>query len=64
MEMRLLLATILQSWTLHLVGAAPEPEALITLRPKGGLRMRAQARISGGRTNSHIPADTHTIAVS
>jgi cytochrome P450 len=44
MEARLLLATILQQWTLELVGDAPQPEPLITLRPKGGLRMMARCR--------------------
>jgi cytochrome P450 len=45
MEMRLLLATMLQRYTLTLAdGRAPQPDPLITLRPKGGLRMVAHAR--------------------
>jgi cytochrome P450 len=45
MEMRLLLATMLQRYTLTLAdGHAPQPDPLITLRPKGGLRMIAHAR--------------------
>jgi cytochrome P450 len=59
MEARLLLATILQRWTLHLVGAAPQPEPLITLRPKGGLKMRAEARVPTHAANAE--AYTHSI---
>jgi cytochrome P450 len=45
MEARLLLATIVQRWTLELApGQVVTPEALITLRPQGGLPMTAHAR--------------------
>jgi cytochrome P450 len=45
MEGILLLATISQKWKLNLVeGQTIEPEPLITLRPKHGLRMRIEAR--------------------
>lgn len=50
MEARLLLATMLQRWTLALApGHTPQPEPLITLRPKGGLRMRIRAREEIGK---------------
>jgi cytochrome P450 len=44
MEAHLLLATLASRYTLRLIGDAPEPDALITLRPKGGLRMRVEPR--------------------
>jgi cytochrome P450 len=45
MEGILLLATISQKWKLNLVdGQKIEPEPLITLRPKYGVRMRIEAR--------------------
>lgn len=45
MEGILLLATISQKWKLKLVpGQIIEPEPLITLRPKYGLRMLIEAR--------------------
>jgi hypothetical protein len=41
----LLLATIAQKWKLQLVpGHRVEPEPLITLRPKYGMRMQVEAR--------------------
>jgi cytochrome P450 len=44
-ESILLLATISQKWKLRLVpGQTIEPEPLITLRPKDGLRMQIEAR--------------------
>jgi len=48
MEGVLLLATLAQKWKLSLVrGHRVEPEPLITLRPKYGMRMQVEAR--GGR---------------
>ncbi len=45
MEGVLLLATLAQSWKLALVSEHPiEPEPLITLRPKFGMKMRVEAR--------------------
>jgi cytochrome P450 len=45
MEGVLLLATIAQKWKLRLVPGHPvEPEPLITLRPKYGMRMNVEAR--------------------
>jgi cytochrome P450 len=45
MEGVLLLATLAQKWKLRLVpGQTVEPEPLITLRPKYGLRMQLEAR--------------------
>jgi cytochrome P450 len=45
MEGVLLLATIAQKWKLKLVPGHPvEPEPLITLRPKFGMRMQVEAR--------------------
>ena len=45
MEGVLLLATIAQRWSFRLApGARVEPQALITLRPKHGIRMVAEAR--------------------
>jgi cytochrome P450 len=47
MEGVLLLATLAQKWKLSLVpGHVVEPEPLITLRPKYGMKMRLQARAS------------------
>ncbi len=46
MEGVLLLATIAQKWKLKLVpGHRVEPEPLITLRPKYGMRMEVEARV-------------------
>lgn len=44
MEGQLALATLAQRVRLSLNGAFPEPEPMITLRPRGGMSMRAQAR--------------------
>lgn len=44
MELVLLAATILQRYRLTLDQPAPEAEMEVVLRPKGGLRMRAEAR--------------------
>ena len=45
MEAVLLLATIAQKWKLKLVpGHRVEPEPLITLRPKYGMRMIVESR--------------------
>ena len=45
MEGVLLLATIAQKWKLRLVPGHPvEPEPLITLRPKYGMRMQVESR--------------------
>jgi cytochrome P450 len=49
MEGVLLLATIGQRWKLRLVtGHKVEPEPLITLRPKYGMRMHVEARVPHG----------------
>ncbi|HEY7569698.1 MAG TPA: cytochrome P450 [Gemmatimonadaceae bacterium] len=49
MEGVLLLAAIARRWRLRLLSQEPvQPQALITLRPKGGIPMRAEAR--NGRT--------------
>jgi hypothetical protein len=46
MEGVLLLATLGQKWKLRLVADHPvEPEPLITLRPKYGMRMSLEARV-------------------
>jgi cytochrome P450 len=51
MEGILLLATISQKWKLNLVpGQSIEPEPLITLRPKHGMKMLVEARAQTGRT--------------
>jgi cytochrome P450 len=45
MEGMLVLATLLQQWRLRLApGQRLEPEPLITLRPRGGMRMRLERR--------------------
>jgi cytochrome P450 len=44
MEGVLLLATIAQQWRMELVSKNVERQALITLRPKGGIRMRVSSR--------------------
>lgn len=44
MEAQLLLATLASRYRLRLMGDAPVPEPLITLRPKGGLHMRIEPR--------------------
>jgi hypothetical protein len=45
MEGVLVLATIAQRWRLRLVPGHPvEPQALITLRPRYGIRVRAERR--------------------
>jgi len=50
MEGVLLLATLGQKWKLSLVEGHPvEPEPLITLRPKYGMKMRIAERARGGR---------------
>src|SRR5579863_3008417 len=51
MEGVLLLATLAQKWKLNLVpGHRVEPEPLITLRPKYGMRMVVEARESGSES--------------
>lgn len=46
MEAQLMLATIAQRYRLRLApGQVVVPEPLLTLRPKGGLRLRAEARL-------------------
>jgi cytochrome P450 len=51
MEGVLLLATLGQKWKLSLVPGHPvEPEPLITLRPKYGMKMRVEARASSRAT--------------
>jgi cytochrome P450 len=50
MEGVLLLATLAQKWKLKLVPGHPvEPEPLITLRPKFGMKMHVEARNETGR---------------
>jgi cytochrome P450 len=44
MEAVLIVATIAQQWRLHLVSGDVTPQASITLRPKGGIRMRVARR--------------------
>lgn len=44
MEAVLITATIAQRWKLELVSRDVTPQASITLRPKGGIRMRVSAR--------------------
>jgi cytochrome P450 len=44
MEAVLIVATIAQRWKLELVSRDVTPQASITLRPKGGIRMRAARR--------------------
>lgn len=47
MEITLVLAIIARSYSFTLVSDAPiEPEAIITLRPKGPVRMRAHTRVN------------------
>jgi cytochrome P450 len=51
MEGVLLLATIGQKWSLHLLQGHPvEPQPLITLRPKYGMKMLLQSRSRAGQT--------------
>lgn len=49
MEIVLLAATVLQKYRLELDQAPPVPEMTVVLRPRGGLRMRAQPRWEQGR---------------
>src|ERR1700723_4702931 len=50
MEGVLLLATLAQKWKLRLVpGHRVEPEPLITLRPRYGLRLQLQTRVETGK---------------
>jgi cytochrome P450 len=49
MELVLLAATVLQQYRLTLDQPPPEMEMEIVLRPKGGLRMRAEPRQGQGR---------------
>ena len=46
MEAVLLVATIAQRWKLELVSSGVTPQASITLRPKGGIRMRVSRNYS------------------
>lgn len=56
MEGVLLLATIARRWRLRLLSSAPvQPQALITLRPKGGIPMRVEAR-KVARLAPNVPA--------
>ncbi|MBE0688889.1 MAG: cytochrome P450 [Anaerolineae bacterium] len=58
MEAQLMLATIAQRWRPELQpGQVVEPEPLITLRPKGGLRMIASARSEHKVTNQAAQAE-------
>jgi cytochrome P450 len=43
-EAALILATLAQRWTLRVPGPDPEPETTITMRPRGGIPIVAQAR--------------------
>lgn len=52
MEMVLVLATVLQRFTLRLDQGPPELEMEIVLRPRGGLRMRAVPRHPAARPHS------------
>jgi hypothetical protein len=50
MEGVLLLATLAQNWKMRLVaGHRVEPEPLITLRPKYGMRMQLESRAGAGK---------------
>lgn len=52
MEGVLVLAIILQNWKMNLVDNKPvKPDPLITLRPKGGLKMRLEKRVSQSLNN-------------
>ena len=44
MEAILLLATIARQWRMHVEGADPALDPIITLRPRGGLRVRLERR--------------------
>jgi cytochrome P450 len=46
-ELVLVAATVLQRYRLALDQAPPEPEMEVVLRPRGGLRMRAEPRAAG-----------------
>jgi cytochrome P450 len=48
-ELMLVAATVLQRFRLALDQPPPEPEMEVVLRPKGGLRMRAEPRPASGR---------------
>jgi cytochrome P450 len=48
MELVLVAATVLQRYRLVLDQAPPEPEMEVVLRPKGGMRMRAEPRALDG----------------
>ncbi|MGH9493471.1 MAG: hypothetical protein ACRD3B_00635, partial [Candidatus Sulfotelmatobacter sp.] len=51
MEGTLLLAAIGQNWKLNLVpGHIVEPEPLITLRPRYGMRMKVESRCKAGQS--------------
>jgi len=51
MEAVLIVATIAQRWKLELVSRDVTPQASITLRPKGGIRMRVETTPPGSRNN-------------
>jgi cytochrome P450 len=54
MEGVLLLAAIARRWRLRLLSQVPvQPQALITLRPKGGIPMRAEARNAARAAATH-----------
>lgn len=56
MEGVLLLAAIGRRWRLRLLSHEPvQPQALITLRPRGGIPMRAEARLSVPRPSDLRP---------
>jgi cytochrome P450 len=51
MEAVLLVAAIAQRWEMELLpGQSIEPEPVVTLRPKNGIRMRLRGRVVSGAT--------------
>ena len=42
MEAKLILATLLARWRFSPIGPAPEPAMTLTLRPRGGVRLKAE----------------------
>jgi cytochrome P450 len=64
MEMVLLLATVLQRYTLQLDQGPPELEMEIVLRPRGGLRVRALPRFGWTSQRQHSDQISNAPAAS